>query len=469
MAGTLGVFAALDSPIPWRSFETTTLERAEADGRLLFLVIGASWCPYSQRLLRRLAHDVETQAALHESYVPILVDGDDHSAIHTRYTGGGWPSIAICTADGWPIWRGTHVDPGHFPRLLRSLADQDVGAVPAPSPIELDAPSPAAAADGILQAVRDAYDPVSRGFALEAEAAGPRFSHFDAIELLLEHGVAGDRTIALDALHQIMDRLWDGAEGGLQRYAAAPDWSDVHGEKLLVDQATLIATLAKASTIDPQFRESAARALEWTVEQFRLNDGAFAASLRPLHSEVPTAWPVPSLDTSTPIDWNARLVSAQLLLAETTGDRALREKASTLARRLLTHVRDGRVPHRVRDDVACGGSLADETYLALAAFDAGLGERARVIVDRALSARRLADGSFADIHLDQPGPGLLRRPIAPLRENAVFAELCARFGGGYLETGREILAATSGAASRAGIMASRYALAQSRISAVRSD
>ena len=238
---------------------------------------------------------------------------------------------------------------------------------------------------------------------------------------------------------------------------------------MLVDQATLIATLARAGTSDPRFGELAAQALEWTVEHFRLNDGAFAASLRPLHSEVPTAWPVPTLDTSIPLDWNARLVSAHLLLAETTGDRALRQKASALVRSLITHARDGRVPHRVRDGVARGGILADQTYLAVAAFDAGLGDAARAIVDRALSDRRLADGSLADIPLDDAGPGLLRRPIAPLRENAVFAERCARFGAGYLETGREILGAVSGPASQAGIMASRYALAQSRIDAVRSD
>ena len=469
VSGTLGVFAELDSPIAWRSFETPTLERAEADGRLLFLVIGVSWCPYSQRLLRRLAHDVETQAVLHESYLPILVDGDDHPAIHTRYSGGGWPSIAICTSDGLPIWRGTQVDPGGFPRLLRTLADRPALATPATSPIELDAPSPDAAANQILRAVRDAYDPASRGFALEPEAAGPRFPHFDAIELLLEIGTDGDTTMALDALRQIMDRLWHRADGGLRRYATAPNWSDVHGEKLLVDQASLIATLAAARVQDPECGELASAVLEWTIEQFRQTDGAFAAGLRPAHVEVPPAWPVPALDTSILIDWNARLASALLLLAEATADREQHDRAVELVRSLLAHVADGHVPHRVRGGVARAGTLADLTYLAVAAFDAGMGEVSRGLVDRALADRRLPDGSLSDIPLDDTAPGLLRRPIAPLRENAVFAELCARLGGGYWETGREILEAVSGSAIRGGIMASRYAVAQLRTAGLDSD
>ncbi len=468
MSDTLGVFAALDSPIPWRSFGASTLDRAQDNEDLLFLVVGASWCTYSQRLLRRLAHDVETQVALRESYVPILVDGDDHPAIYARYSGGGWPSIAICTPDGWPIWRSTQVNSEDLPRLLRSLAGQDVGPVPVSLPLQLDKPAPATVADGILQAARDAYDPVSRGFALEGGAGGPRFAHFEAIELLLDGGVVADRTIALDALRQIMDRLWDCVGGGLRRYASGPDWSDVHGEKLLVDQATLVATLARAGAMGSEFRDLAAHALEWAVVHFRLDNGAFAASLRPLQGEVPAAWPVPRLDRSISIDWNARLVSAQQQLAEITGDRVLREKASALARMLLTHVQDGRVPHRVRNGVSYGATLGDQIYLAVAAFDVGLSGVARVIVDRALSDHRLADGSLADIRLDGDDPGLLRSPIAPLRENAAFAELCARFGGAYVNTARQILAATSEAANRAGIMASCYGLAQSRVDAVRS-
>ena len=425
-------------------------------------MIAASWCPYSQRLLRRLSHDVETQAALHAHYVPILVDGDDQPTIHARYSGGGWPSIAICTADGRPIWRGTQVEPPRFAELLRAVADQSHDADPEAASIGLDR-APAPTTKEILHAVRDAHDPISRGFALEPEAAGPRFPHFDAIDLLLELGSADDITIALGALSQIMDSLWDEADGGLRRYAAAPDWSDVHGEKPLVDQASLIATLANACAHDSGFCQRGMRAFEWTVDRFALPAGVFAASARPSHPEVPPGWPVPVLDTSISVDWNARLASALFLLAEASGDSELREVALALVRYLLERVHDGRVPHRIREGATHGGSLADLTYLAVAVLDGGFDDEARALVGCALLDQRLADGSLSDVTLDDVACGLLRRPLAPLRENAVFAELCAHLGEVYVETGREILDAVSGAATGAGILASRYALARCRI------
>ena len=115
-----------------------------------------------------------------------------------------------------------------------------------------------------------AYDADNPGFALEVSYGGPKFPHFDAIEFLLaleDDGSAA--TIVQEALSALMERgLWDPEHGGLRRYAVERDWSRVHGERLLLDNARLLRLLCLAGRqLDaPPLLTHAERVRQWCGE-----------------------------------------------------------------------------------------------------------------------------------------------------------------------------------------------------------
>ena len=64
------------SPIHWQPWTKISLKRAKDARRLVFCVIAMPQQPGFQKILAALAHDPAVVAAIHEQYVPILVDGD---------------------------------------------------------------------------------------------------------------------------------------------------------------------------------------------------------------------------------------------------------------------------------------------------------------------------------------------------------------------------------------------------------
>ena len=65
-----------NSPIRWQPWTKATLMRASAARRLLFCVIAMPQQPGFQTVLDALAKDPATLKAIHDHYVPVLIDGD---------------------------------------------------------------------------------------------------------------------------------------------------------------------------------------------------------------------------------------------------------------------------------------------------------------------------------------------------------------------------------------------------------
>ncbi len=493
-----GCFALLESPIDWQPFAQPAFAAARRDERLVFLVIGASWCPYSQRLLHRLAVDSASQAVLEAHYVSVLADGDDDPALHARYSGGGWPTIAVLTAAGEPIWRGVQVDPDDLPTLLRDLwAARAQHTTPGQADVRTQhptdpepRPSPVQRVAVIVDEIVASYDPASQGFALERNQDGPRFPHLDAITLLAtvgtDTGHSGDaRRIAAEALQRLMDGgLWLQDLGGLRRYAAGSDWSSIHGERLLSDNAALLHALCIAADLldQPAFARDVRRVLAWclntlsTAKTAGNASPAFAASLRPAHPEVPDDWPIPRLDASTLVDANARMVSALLSAGRTLADGAAIVRGVDLAFHLWTNAfsRETGPVHRLRGGIASPGGLIDAAELTQAFLDTHQAThdaiwlaRARVVFEHAFGAYRHPRGGLADIAAAPAAPGRLRQALRPLRANAIMAENADRIAAQtdsdlYRTSAEQLFQVLTEFDPEPALFTSRYALALAR-------
>lgn len=64
------------SPVHWQPWTKETMARAKAANRLIFAVVAMPQQPGFQTVLAELAKDANLVAAIHENYVPVLIDGD---------------------------------------------------------------------------------------------------------------------------------------------------------------------------------------------------------------------------------------------------------------------------------------------------------------------------------------------------------------------------------------------------------
>jgi len=495
-----GCFAPVTSPVQWRTFSRDAFADAEQGPTPIFLFIGAAWCPYSQRFL----HDLQTDAAavneLNNSYIPILVDGERRPDVQLRYPAEGWPGIMILEPGGEVLWASTHVPPGQLARLLSKvrgyfqenrreirgkaqLARAEQRAALQPASPQDSSPLSESVLREVAAATVTAYDADNPGFALEVGYGGPKFPHFDAIEFLLALDDDGSAaTIVQEALSALMERgLWDPEQGGLRRYAVERDWSRVHGERLLIDNARLLRLLCLAG------RQLDAAALFAQAERVRqwcreVTDEASQApvSLRPAHEDVPDDWAVPARDETIFVGAHSALVSAQLATARSLGtggaiDGSEVEAALRLLEDLWERGRDARgVARRHLDEGGVSGTLHDQAALAAACLDAFevsgkrvYRERAELVLEAANKQFKQSGGAFFDVVEDRDAPGRGRFRRREITANAAITMVALRLHeltrtDWYRETATEALAEFARGAAKQGIHACRFGLALHR-------
>ena len=114
---------AIEAGVRWNDWEPGTLSRAEAEGKLIFLDIGATWCHWCHVLDRTSLVDPRVVRMLNEEYIPIRVDTDRRPDINDRYNQGGWPTTAVLLPDGRLLTGATYLPPDALAGLLEKCRD----------------------------------------------------------------------------------------------------------------------------------------------------------------------------------------------------------------------------------------------------------------------------------------------------------------------------------------------------------
>jgi uncharacterized protein YyaL (SSP411 family) len=248
---------------------------------------------------------------MNELYVNIKVDREERPDLDRLYQlaqqmltgrGGGWPlTMFLMHDDQRPFFGGTY-----FPReprfglpafsdLLRQVATyyhqhlDDLRApaaqvVAALSDLNPHAPSTEVLTDEPLKASRarleKSFDADYGGF-----GAAPKFPHPTGIARLLRDWYASADHAApdLQALYMATLTLTRMAEGGMFdqlgggfcRYSVDERWEIPHFEKMLYDNAQLLAVYAQAAaaTGETLFARTATRTADWMLHELRARDG----------------------------------------------------------------------------------------------------------------------------------------------------------------------------------------------------
>jgi hypothetical protein len=272
------------NPVDWHAWNEEAFARARLEDKPIFLSIGYSTCHWCHVMERESFESEPLAAYLNAHYVSIKVDREERPDVDKIYMtfvqstsgGGGWPLNCFLTPELKPFYGGTYFPPvSRFGRpsfldllkqishlwetrrgdLVKSAAQlHDKLSEMAGRREAGDAPLTPAVLDQAAAQLKQVYDPRHGGFGTE-----PKFPQPSQPALLLARGVeTGDDEAVRMVLHtcEMMARggICDQLGGGFARYAVDAQWLVPHFEKMLYDNAQLLALYLDAFLVSGEAR-----------------------------------------------------------------------------------------------------------------------------------------------------------------------------------------------------------------------
>ena len=443
--------------IAWRNWGDAAFAEAKGADKPILLAISAVWCHWCHVMDETSYSDDEVIRTVNERYVPVRVDNDQRPDVNRRYNMGGWPSTVFLTPDGEILNGATYVPPEAMRRQATQIADiwRDQRAELAPRLSELrrheadaHAQRPADIGPEIVTAirtlVRGQYDAAYGGFGREPKFPQPKLLRFvldDYRRVPTDEGAA--------MLHRTLGAmagggLYDPVEGGFFRYATTRAWQVPHFEKMLEDNAELLALYAEAHRTFPSagYDRVVRDVIRWMDAVLLQPEASLFAGSQDaderyyeLDAAERARHGAPYVDRTIYTSWNALAASAYIAAAQALGDDALAERGRAVMRALAKRMWDGRtLAHFERGEGPTLRGLLTDLAACLAAmldeYEAGLAPGALAAASAMAGTLRetLEDperGGFFDAPAGE-APGRLGMRDKPIEDNASVAETLLR-------------------------------------------
>ncbi|QQD75623.1 thioredoxin domain-containing protein [Curtobacterium sp. YC1] len=430
-----------DNPVDWREWGPEAFAEARERDVPVLVSVGYATCHWCHVMARESFADPEIGELLRRDFVSVKVDREERPDVDASLMASasaftqqlGWPLTTFLTPDGHVFFAGTYFPPspvGQVPAFRQILAavldawterrhEVDANASAIATAIRQGAVADATARSGedgggadpglpSVDAIRAvtgqlaaAEDTTHGGF-----GGAPKFPSTPLLEFLADAAADGDAEAdgLLDrSLHAIRASELTDADGGVFRYATRRDWSVPHYERMLYDNAGLLAVAGA---------EQARGIAEFLRDTLRRADGAFVAAQdsestidgrrvegewyrRPLAER--SRLDPPPLDDQVLTGWNGLAIRGLAIAGARHGDPELVALARGAADAVLAaHVQDGHVT--VRSSTPAGVSSAPATIEDVGLLAEGLLELALATgeVSYATVARSLVDDGLAE-------------------------------------------------------------------------
>ncbi len=300
------------NPVDWYPWGPEALARAKKENKPIFLSVGYSTCYWCHVAEKKLYSRPEIAALMNQWFINIKVDREQLPDLDRIYmlatqlmTGhGGWPNNVFLTPDLKPFFAGSYFGPTDgdlgrpgFPTVLKKLhelwttdearvraaADQTFQAMQRVQAKLAGGRAVALLPREWLAAAREglarSFDAAHGGF---GRGAGPKFPQEPRLMLLLTDTRLNrsadsqrmlEKTVEAMAAGGIHDQL----AGGFHRYSTEPTWSIPHFEKMLYNNAQLLAvyTGAHEMTGNPLYAHVATGLADYLMAQMLDPGGGF--------------------------------------------------------------------------------------------------------------------------------------------------------------------------------------------------
>ncbi len=313
-----------DNPIDWHPWAEAAFARAEGENKLIFLSIGYASCHWCHVMEAESFSDLEVAVALNRAFVSIKVDREQLPDIDAYYTlvvetikgESGWPMTVVLTPDRKPVFAANYLGKQQLltvlkrldkiwqetPELLQENARLFSGEIEQRSRRHSisntgpDIPWEVQVQSRLLAGI----DKVYGGFGHDH-----KFPDELKLQFLLnvyKSEQTGDlRETLIQQLNTIMNSgLSDLVFGGVFRYTTDREMTRPHFEKMLYNQALVVALFSDAANWleKPVYRQYAGSIIRFVNQYMRLEDGGYAAAIDADHDGKEGAyylWPASSL------------------------------------------------------------------------------------------------------------------------------------------------------------------------------
>ena len=437
------------SEIRWHEWGDAAFAEAHERDVPVLLAISAVWCHWCHVMDETSYSTPEVISEINERYVAVRVDNDERPDVNRRYNMGGWPTTAFLTPDGEIVHGGTYIPPEQMYRTVIAVSDlwrekkDDIKERVAAARAEEETATRTRTGelgseivDLVRSLIAGQYDPQYGGFGREPKFPQPNVLAFLLDEYRRHHApdVATMLRTTLDAMRS--SGMYDHVEGGFFRYATQRDWNVPHYEKMLEDNAELLAIYATAHRVFPDRGYDAVvrdviRWMDAVLYQpdVRLWSGSQDADEHyyALDAVGRATHDAPFVDRTLYTSWNALAAQGYLRAADALDDASLRARAIEAANAIDARLRDARGA-LCRYDGGGGPRLPDllgdaAAYLSLL-VDLG-DDRASSVARRMRERLEDPDGGFFDAP-ERAEAGRLARRERPIEENATTASALLR-------------------------------------------
>ena len=442
--------AHADNPVDWRPWGPEAFAEAARRDVPVFVSIGYSTCHWCHVMARESFADPATAVLINDGFVAVKVDREEHPDVDAAFLAAasaftrdlGWPLNVFTTPAGRTFYAGTYWPPaarGGSPAFRdvlvavreawterRTAVEDSAGAVAEvlarAAEREPAALPDAAALTAAAQEIAGREDRLCGGFGM-----APKFPVATTLGYLQtplvrreapDAAAAAQRALAAMAASELRDPV----DGGFFRYATRRDWTVPHYERMLIDNAQLLAVAVAAGDAPtatgvagfllgvlraPGAAFRAAQDSESWIDGVRDEGGYYRRG-----AAERTGLEPPAVDGKVITGWNGLAISALAGAGFVQAEPAWVQAASDAARAVLAMNRrpDGTF---VRASVGGQRSDAVATLADLALFAEALltlaaatGEASWAVTGREILDRALAEGA-------EPDPVFVASGIAP--------------------------------------------------------
>ena len=297
------------NPVDWFAWGEEAFAKARAEGKPILLSIGYSTCHWCHVMERESFEDEATAKYLNEHFVSIKVDREERPDVDKIYmtfvqamTGsGGWPLNVFLAPDLKPFYGGTYWPPESkygrpsFRQILEQvdnawknkreqLANSSVNLHEQLVQLTSRQPTNAEAFPLDVEVLKKAGVALQEGFDHKHGGWGgaPKFPSPSVPAFLLRHAArTGDREARAQVLHtcerMASGGIYDQLGGGFSRYSVDAKWLVPHFEKMLYDNAQLLALYLDSYLVsgDAGYADVARDVVHYLLRDMTHRDGGF--------------------------------------------------------------------------------------------------------------------------------------------------------------------------------------------------
>ena len=264
-----------DNPIDWFPWGAEAFEEAKRRDVPVLVSIGYHPCHWCHVMARESFSDSTVARLVNAQIVAIKVDREERPDVDSHYMSAaqaftphlGWPLNVFVTPDGHPFFAATYLPPkptGDTPSFTdvvqavsraweerRDEVEESAQALTHSLRVALShrdhTEGQAVEWGSVISTLCAAEDVDLGGF-----IGSNKFPMAPVLSFLLDHHPDHD---AVSLATRTLDRmatsdLRDSIEGGFFRYATRPDWSEPHYERMLSDNALLLACYSRIGRVD---------------------------------------------------------------------------------------------------------------------------------------------------------------------------------------------------------------------------